>query len=73
MIAPSNQMLTQGGILSRDWFSDRLAVRNSDIQMWVLRDSRRLCQDPDSLIEFISMKFHPKKDLDIKRIRSLPP
>lgn len=30
MIAPSNQMLTQGGILSRDWFSDRLEVRESD-------------------------------------------
>lgn len=42
MIAPSNQMLTQGGILSRDWFSDRLAVINGDIQIWVLRDSRRL-------------------------------
>lgn len=31
MIAPSNQMLTQGGILSRDWFSDRLQARQSQI------------------------------------------
>lgn len=29
MIAPSSQMLTQGGIRSRDWFSDRLQDTNS--------------------------------------------
>lgn len=27
MMAPSSQTLTQGGILTRDWFSDKLAGR----------------------------------------------
>lgn len=28
MMAPSSQMLTHGGILSRDWFSDKLDNRS---------------------------------------------
>lgn len=31
MMAPSSQMLTHGGILTRDWFSDKLVERQVEI------------------------------------------
>lgn len=43
-MAPSSQTFSQGGILSKDWFSDRLNMLNVDlVSQFVLLPPAEMC------------------------------
>lgn len=70
MMAPSSQILTQGGILTRDWFSDKLAGRGFSTSKHVDNSTAQLdikdIQGSDSMMLQRSDKKYSGKLIDVK-------